>query len=232
MNGKAPQPAVSLGERLLCFLFPARCLLCGQVVPAGKTFCGSCEGEVPETPCRRRYSLPGAGAEGFRIISPAPYEGGFRKALYRFKFQGQRALAKPLGRLMAQAAAGEKFDGVTWTPMTAKKKRKRGYDQSQLLAKETAKALQLPCIPLLEKVRENGVQHQLSRRERAKNVKNAYRAKEQAAGLSLLLVDDIVTTGATMKECAGALYAAGAKKVTGLCAADAPETQWERGSSL
>ncbi len=225
MNLKNPRFQAGMGERLLCLLFPARCLLCGDLVPPGEAFCESCRRDVPEVPCERRYSLPEAGAGGFRVLSPFAYEGGCQEALGQLKFQNYRALAKPLGRLMAETALDLDgiFDGVTWTPMTRKGKRRRGYNQSELLARTVAKALDLPCLPLLEKARETRVQHTLSREERLKNVEGAYRAKPEAAGKSLLLVDDIVTTGATQRECARALYRAGAGKVAGLCAADAQE---------
>ncbi len=218
------QRAARLKERLLSLLYPARCLSCGKVVRQGGLFCPACEKTVPARPYLRRFSLPGAGAEGFTIFAPMSYEGGLRKTMYEFKFRGRKAFASPIGRLMAQTAAtaGGKFDAVAWMPMEKRKRRKRGYDQSELLAKAVAAELALPCLPLLEKVRDTGVQHLLSRREREKNVKGTYRAKDGAAGKSLLLVDDIVTTGATLTECAKALYAAGAVKVTGLCAADAP----------
>lgn len=234
MKGKLPKRSAGLRERLLCLLFPARCLLCGKIVPQQELFCQSCAKDVPEEPYERRYSLPGAGAEGFRTAASMLYRGGFRKTLYRYKFRGQKALAKPLGRLMSQTVrkTGGGFDAAAWVPMTQQKKRKRGYDQSELLAKAVAEILGIPCLPLLEKVRETGTQHELSRQERIKNVKNAYRADREAAGRSVLLIDDIVTTGSTLSECAAELYKAGAKRVFGLCAADAQMVKTEEGARL
>lgn len=208
-------------ERLFDLLFPARCLLCGERVSPGEDICPGCRQEVPPKPFRRLYSLPGSGADGFQVTAPMDYTGGFRKTLYRFKFQGEYGLSRPLGRLMAKAVPeGESFYCVAWVPMTGKKRREWGYDQSRLLAKAVARALGLPCRPLLEKTRETDTQHELSRRDREKNVRNAYSARGEAAGKSILLVDDIITTGATLTECAEALYRAGAKRVAGLCAAD------------
>lgn len=234
MKGKLPKRSAGLGERLLCLLFPARCLLCGKIIPQQELFCQSCAKDVPEEPCQRRFSLPGSGAEGFRTLSPLSYRGGFRKTLYRYKFRGQKALAKPLGRLMAQTVrkTGASFDAVAWVPMTKQKRRNRGYDQSELLAKTVAEILVIPCLPLLEKVRETGTQHELSRKERIKNVKNAYQAIWEAKGKSVLLIDDIITTGSTLSECAGELYEAGAKRVFGLCAADAQIVRTEEGTRL
>lgn len=219
-----------LMERLLGLLFPNRCFLCGKLIPAGEVCCETCRKQLPPKPFQRKLALPGAGAAGVSVLSPLSYEGRVRKALFRFKFRGKKGLAKPMGALMAGAASrtGGKFTAVTWVAMTAKKRRKRGYDQSELLARAVAEELGLPCLPLLQKVRENQVQHQLSGRERRKNVKGAYLALPEAAGQALLLVDDIVTTGATLGECAKELYRAGAAEVTGLCAADAPETKLEK----
>ena len=216
-------------ERLISLLFPARCLLCDRVIPAGELFCRDCEKKLPKRPFTRKLALPGAGAEGFSVYSSMSYEGGFRKSIHRLKFRGQKGLAKPMARLMAELARGTgiPFDAVTWVPMTEKKRRERGYDQSELLARATAKELEIPCLPLLNKVRENKTQHELSGRQRQLNVKNAYRAENGAEGKVLLLIDDIVTTGATIGECAKMLYAAGANKVTGLCAADAREIRLE-----
>lgn len=234
MNGKGRGGAAGLGERLFSLLFPARCLLCGKIILPGESLCESCEARRPKTPYERRFSLEGAGAEGFRVISPLSYVGGFRQTLYRFKFRGKKALAKPLGQLMAESLReeGGAIGAVTWVPMTKKGKRRRGYDQSELLAKEVAKILGIPCLPLLEKIRETATQHELPHRKRLGNVKNAYRASGEAAGKVLLLVDDIVTTGSTLRECAGELYRAGAVGVLGLCAADTPEIMMERETEL
>lgn len=223
-----------LGEKLWNLIFPARCLFCGKLVPPGECICEDCRKERPQAPFLRRYSLPGAGAEGFSVFSAAAYEGGFRKTLYRYKFRGEKGLSKPLGKLLAETAGqtGQSFDGVTWVPMTKAKKRKRGYDQSELLARAAAKELGLSCLPLLEKVRETETQHQLPRRQRLSNVKSAYRAGQEAQGKALLLVDDIVTTGATLRECAKVLAEAGAVRVTGLCAADCAAIRTEEEKSL
>ena len=150
-----------------------------------------------------------------------PYEGEFRHTLYRLKFQEEWGLAKSLGQLMAQTVPeGEApFDGVVWVPMSSKKLRQRGYNQSELLAWALANELGLPAWELLSQVRETQTQHTLTRVQRADNVRDAYRAGKAALGKRLLLVDDIVTTGATLRACSLALYQAGARQVCGVCAA-------------
>lgn len=210
-----------LWELLLRPLFPARCLGCGRVIGPEEFFCRQC-GE-PKAPGIREIKLPGYG-RGIVMAAPLYYREGFRKTLQAYKFKGRRGLGRPLGRLMARHAAAsfsQTFDGVTFVPLSKAGLRRRGYDQSRLLAKSAARALGLPLLPLLVKVRETETQHLLGRQERLKNVKGAYGALPKAQGLRLLLVDDIATTGATLAQCAQALYRARAREVCGLCAASA-----------
>ena len=113
------------------------------------------------------------------------------------------------------------FDGIAYVPLSGKSRRARGYDQSRLLARRLGKALGIPVVKALRKCRDTQTQHQLSREERAENVRGAYSCGMDLSGRSLLLVDDIVTTGSTLRECAAALYDSGAQSVCGICAAEA-----------
>ena len=208
----------------MCLFFPARCLTCGKAVRAQRLVCRACAASLPQKPFFQEFPLSQAQEGRLAVVAPLSYEKGTRRTLRRLKFQEERALAKPLAALMAQAVGqwGREFDGVVWVPMSPKKLQQRGYNQSQLLAKALAKELGLPWWTLLEQARETATQHNLTRAQRADNVRGAYRARAEAAGQRLLLVDDIVTTGATLRACAQALYEAGARSVGAVCAARTP----------
>lgn len=212
---------LTLGERLCCVVFPARCLCCGRAVLPERLFCDSCAGSLPEDWENRKLYLKEAPEGVLQVKACLPYDQGFRRTLHRLKFQEERALAKPIGQLMGEAARsfGLVFQAVVWVPMSDKKLRQRGYNQSELLARSVAKELNLPALAALEQVRETGFQHTKSLVQRVDNVRDAYRATHAVAGKDLLLVDDIITTGATLLSCTQSLYLAGAKSVCGLCAA-------------
>lgn len=202
----------SRGRRLLGLLFPGGCLICGKVSPGGPDLCPACQEALPESIFRRELGFPAA--------APFRYREGVQKTLWRVKFRGERGWIDPLGRWMAGAAQELPAAGVvTWVPMSPAKRRRRGYDQSQLLAKAVGRTLDLPVRRLLLPLRETATQHELGRAERFANVKGAYAGLPDTAGQRVLLVDDILTTGATMMACAEALRAAGAAAVYGLTAA-------------
>lgn len=218
---------ISLGERLLSALFPDRCLLCDKAIRAGELFCPEHTSGLPDKPCLRTVRLE-SGAE-VPVAAPFPYEGGFRDALHHYKFKGRRRMARPLGWLMADAAQGfpNRFTCITYVPMSKKGRRRRGYNQSELLAKQVGRIIGVPVQPLLAKSKTAATQHELGAEQRRQNVKGAYRctAKGGLQGMSILLIDDIVTTGSTLGECAGILYAAGARSVCGLCAATSADSR-------
>ncbi len=211
---------------LLSLFFPRRCLGCGKPVEADRCFCSGCRKWELAEPSLKRLEAFLPGGRSFLCVSALPYREGIRNALYRFKFRGKRGLADPFAQLMAAAAEKEgllqKDTVIAFVPMDKKHRRQRGYNQSEELAKALGKRTGLPVKRLLERTQlKNSTQHTLSAKERRRNVKGAYRAAGDVKGKRILLVDDIVTTGATLRECAAVLYKAGAGEIATLCAAQA-----------
>ena len=205
-----------LGERLLDLLYPPKCAFCRKLVTGGRMLCPDCEKALP-VPEKEKQSKKISGLAV--CLSPLYYTGDVRQSLHRYKFQGAAAYYRIYAELMAVCVRehGLTADLVTWVPLSRKRLRRRGYDQARLLAEEVAGRLALPCEQTLEKIRNNPAQSGTSgAEERQKNVRGVYRAVTSFAGEHVLLVDDIVTTGATLSEAAKELLNAGAEQVSGL----------------
>ncbi|MGO4882812.1 MAG: ComF family protein [Bryobacteraceae bacterium] len=143
------------------------------------------------------------------------YEGTLRKLIHLFKYSGMRRLAQPLGALLADALPrGRQFDLVTAVPLHWRKQWQRGYNQAELLTKAIARARRIPAGKVLRRGSSTRAQAGLSNAQRRENVASAFRARRRVAGLRILLVDDVMTTGATAAACARALKRAGAKSVS------------------
>ena len=200
---------------ILTLLFPPKCVLCGKLLGKNETdLCPDCRRDAPEYPNRKEklQFLDSFAAVWY-------YEGSVRKSLLRYKFYNARSFAGPYGRLLAMKLLGshpEGFDVLTWVPVSSWRRFRRGYDQVELLARAVGKELGIAPVPLLKKVRHNRPQSRIFGEEKRRaNVLGAYRAenREMIAGKRILLLDDILTTGATAGECARVLLTAGAKEV-------------------
>ena len=206
-------------DTLLDLLFPPKCPFCRKVQDA-PGMCPACEKSLPWTDeAHGLRTLRG----GLLCAAPLWYENSVREAIRRFKFHGGVSAAKPLGEFIAQAAAerfsGE-FDVVTWVPVSAKRLRQRGYDQSRLLAEKACSLWGVEPEPLLRKVRDNPAQSSLdSAEDRWRNTRGVYAAAGEPAGKRILLIDDVCSTGSTLVSAAETLLAAGAAGV--VCAAAA-----------
>ena len=206
-------------EKLLDLLFPPRCPFCRAILKDHETLlCGRCRKELP-------WTCGAAQKQSFRhvesCVSPLYYEGDVRRSLLRYKFGGLSVYAPKYAELMCGCIErnGLSFDLISWTPLGRKRLRKRGYDQAKLLACELSERLEKPCAQLLIKTKDNPPQSGTgSAEKRRANVSGVYRVTEPGLvkDRRILLVDDIVTTGATISECAKELKTAGAKCV---CAA-------------
>lgn len=201
----------------LDLLFPPKCPFCRRVLDDPRApLCPRCQPQLPWLEKK----------ESFRKVehtagcwSPLVYKDIVRECIHRYKFTPVPALGQPLGLLAAQCALDHPEiapDVVTWTPLSRKSLKKRGFDQAQLLAREVGRGLGVPVEPLLEKTRETRQQSLLeSPAERKANTLGAYRLREDAdvTGKKILLVDDVVTSGSTLSACAGELKRKGAAEV-------------------
>ncbi|MDR0491672.1 MAG: double zinc ribbon domain-containing protein [Oscillospiraceae bacterium] len=204
---------------LLDLLFPPKCVFCGKVLGGGRSWCESCGEGLPFTKNGGKSS-----GEFFDFcISPLYYEGVVRKSFLRFKFRGATAYAAAYGEILANCIREHmdaRYDLISWVPLSGSRKRSRGYDQAMLLALATALELGDVAVETLKKPLDVTAQSELSgKAERSANISGAYVATDAGLiwGKCVLLIDDIITTGSTLSECARVLLSAGAKRV--LCAA-------------
>lgn len=213
---------MKLIDRLLDLLYPPRCVFCHRLLQTGDDpVCRFCRERLPLTGDRSERRSP---KYVDQCISPLYYEGTVRDSLHRFKFSQRTGYAEVYAGFMLKCIDENAFfcDIISWAPVSRKRRRSRGYDQSELLAKAVAAKLGLPCLRTLEKVRHNAPQSRTKNAaERAKNVKGAYRCCDPDAvrDRKILLIDDIVTSGSTLSECAKMLKNAGASRVTALTVA-------------
>ncbi|HVS30702.1 MAG TPA: ComF family protein [Thermoanaerobaculia bacterium] len=153
------------------------------------------------------------------------YRDGLERVLHAFKFERHDFLDRPLAGLMHEtllARGDDDFDAVVPVPMHRKKQRKRGYNQAHLLAEALGEAMRIRAERnLLLKSVEKKTQSTLARHERASNVRGTFAVKGDARDQSLLLVDDICTTGETLRACARELLGAGAARVCAVTVAKA-----------
>lgn len=202
-------------ERWMRLLFPDKCVLCGAILENHELdLCHRCRVEAPVCPIsRKNYPFIDS------WIALWYYEGNVRRSLLRYKFHGRRNYADSYGRMLAMKLSTEDrvdVDLVTWIPISPKRRRKRGFDQVELLAQRISAELEIPCVCTLRKVRHNKPQSGIvGDAQRRANVLGAYEAvnREAIHGKRVLLLDDIVTTGATAGEAARVLLTAGAKRV-------------------
>ncbi len=143
------------------------------------------------------------------------YEGTLRKLIHLLKYSGMRSLALPLGDFLAAAMPRDRvFDAVVPVPLHWRRWWQRGFNQSELLGKVIARRRGIPLLKVLRRGAATRSQAGLSNAQRRENVAGAFRARRRVAGLRILLVDDVMTTGATAAACARALNKAGARSVS------------------
>ena len=199
-------------------LYPWKCVFCESVLK-DTDICRECEEKLP-------YTVGDSAMQKFpfidKCVSPLYYKDKVRASVHLYKFGGCSAYSRRYAALMSDCVENNLdcrgIDVISWIPLSKKRLRQRGYDQARLLAEEIAAKTGLPCRQLLQKVKNNSAQS-LTRdaKQRRENVAGVYALDDGAdvSGLRILLVDDVVTTGATMSEAARILRKAGAKAVYG-----------------
>lgn len=199
---------------LLRLLYPSRCLSCGADLAEGHVLCGRC---LDAENLRLYDSFAVEGADG--ADAPLVYRGTVRTAMHAYKFGHRRAYGNWFAACAGDCLAGSidlwKPELVTFVPLGFGRWMKRGYNQSGLAAAQIAKRFGLPCVRTMRKRAFVRTQSSLPHEKRGENIARAFRIRPNArlAGKRVLLVDDVVTTGATAAACVRVLRDAGASAV-------------------
>lgn len=197
-------------------LFPRKCILCKKILSPEETdLCHTCRATVPEfTKPKRRINFVA------QWTAMWYYKGDVRSSIHRFKFNNHRGYADIYARHLALTVQDtkliDKIDVISWIPTSPLRRLTRGYDQSQLLAEALGKELHIPATKTLRRIRNSPPQSALhNAAQRRANILNAYKAymSEQYIDKRILLIDDIITTGATASEAAKTLLLNNAKEV-------------------
>lgn len=215
---------------VLMWLFPPHCPYCSKVIHTDETVCPSCDSRLQEEYikdichfCAHGKDICVCGKkknEYKAIVSPFYYEDFAKNAVHNLKFFNDTLACRDMGIRMAQTIKSEyddiKFDFVVPVPISKQRKRERGYNQSALLAKIISEETKIPFSDkLIRKCIHNPAQSSLSAKDRKGNVIGAYEEADVSLikGKTILLIDDIKTTGSTLNECARVLNANGAEGV-------------------
>ena len=234
-----PLPALS------SLLYPAACVVCSGEVERTEYLCQGCRERAPRitAPFCAKCSEPFTGAitQTFSCANcehrtlhfdsaVAAYRsrGPVRKLVHEFKYGHHRYLQYPLAAWLGETLSdprlrGREFDLIVPVPLHPARERERGFNQAALLAELLARKITLPLRPVLERIRYTTTQTAYDRAERIENLRDAFRLRKNrdVRGLHVLLIDDVLTTGSTLSECARILRKAGAVSVHAATAARA-----------
>ena len=197
-------------ERVVGVIYPVKCLFCRRVIAGREKIvcekCGETGGAVEV----------GQSVTGLtEICAACRYDGDARFVVHRLKFEGKRMLARPMAAWILSNIGNIQGEMMIPVPLHVKRKRERGFNQGELLARELAELTGVAAFDGLQRVKETRQQYELSREARLENIAGAFALRDgfNVAGKDVVLVDDVLTTGATAAECAAVLLAGGARYV-------------------
>lgn len=184
---------------LLDFVFPPHCVICGKET-RGESICSQCKSSIKFL----EYPLI-LHRKNIYFYAITRYEGVSEKLIKKLKFANKKRIAEDLGKIFADFILENNIvaDFVGFVPMSKRELRSRGFNQSLLIARAISKSTNIPLFSGIQKIRETEKQVGLSRAKRMKNVRNAFKFSQSVTG-SLIVVDDVFTTGSTAKEVAHA----------------------------
>ncbi|MBR5559166.1 MAG: ComF family protein [Oscillospiraceae bacterium] len=217
--------ACAFFNKIITAFYPDRCLLCGEVVKSGLLCCPKCAQALPfleEKGAAVHHEDPFS-----KISAPFWYKDGVRHAIGQMKFYGRKDAAKFFVPYMVQALEDFSPEWVVPVPMAEHRRKERGYNQAELLAEPIAGLLSAEYHPEVLARVGSVAQHDLSARLRRLEANHSFVLANGAspAGKRILLVDDVFTTGSTLRRCAWLLKDAGASEVVCLTIAVTPRFQ-------
>lgn len=218
-----------LKDILVHILYPRRCAYCGRVIDYSRMMCADCEKELPrikDVTCRKcareKSECVCKGSENYydSVAAPFYYEGCVRNGVHIFKFRNgfrnYEAFAYEMAETVKKRFADIRFDFITEVPMTRKSRKRRGYNQCFYLAKGISGLLGIEHKPdVLSKIYNTKIQHEIKYYLRKGNLTGAFDVPDpsEVKDKTILLCDDILTSGETLNECAKMLWLHGAKEI-------------------
>lgn len=216
---------------LQALIFPERCPYCKALVEPKEIACESCMKKLEE----KQMPLTG-GALGFRCLSSFLYKGSVRRAIVSLKFYERTQYIPQMAEILAadirRVYGEDSFDLITAVPMYKADQIKRGYNQSELIAKAVGKLLDVPYLETLRKIKKTEKQHTLKRAKRKHNLDGAFKVinNTEIRGRRILLIDDIVTSGYTLGKCCRIINRARPERIC--CATLAARNYYIGGGSI
>ncbi|MBQ3005475.1 MAG: ComF family protein [Clostridia bacterium] len=199
---------------LLDIIYPTHCAACGDIIEPGQKFCKDCKSEL-EFIKIKQYKNKNNKFD--RLISVFCYKDAAKRVVLRYKFHGKKYLYKTMAEYMFREFEENyddiNFDYITNIPMSFSEYMNRGFNQTKVLAKALSRKTKIKYKKLLRKKFSTKNQVGLTAKERAENLKGCFENTENIKGKTILLVDDVKTTGATLNECSKVLRKAGAKGI-------------------